>query len=123
MLRFTSIFTREASDNANISIYPIGDKIYALAESPVMFEINKNNLNTEKKVCVNKYVSIVHHTSHPHVTSDGTVYNLGLSITLTGPQHNIIRLPPDYAISKYLLKYIHFLLNFVNVTSQQGFFF
>lgn len=79
------------SDNPNITVYPFQDELYAMSESPALFKIDPNNLDTEK-VYLDKYVSIVHHSSHPHVL-DGTVYSLGMSVTINGPQHNIIKFP------------------------------
>jgi hypothetical protein len=46
------------------------------------------------QVNISKYVRIVNHTSHPHVMEDGTVYNMGMSVTLTGPHYSIIKFPP-----------------------------
>lgn len=67
-----SIFHKDVqSDNANISVYPFGDELYAFGETPVIYKINKNDLNTEKRTDIGKYVSIIHHTSHPHVLEDG----------------------------------------------------
>jgi hypothetical protein len=47
------------------------------------------------QVNVAKYVAIVNHTSHPHVMHDGTVYNLGMSMSVTGPHYSIIKFPPS----------------------------
>jgi hypothetical protein len=46
------------------------------------------------QVNVSKYVGIVNHTSHPHVMDDGTVYNLGMTMSVTGPHYSIIKFPP-----------------------------
>ncbi|XP_058449286.1 carotenoid isomerooxygenase isoform X2 [Malaya genurostris] len=81
------------SDNAMISIYPFGDEYFAFTESPIIHKINPETLNTDAKLNVSDYVGIVNHTSHPHVMSDGTVYNLGCSITKTGPAYTIICFP------------------------------
>ncbi|GLV43558.1 neither inactivation nor afterpotential B [Carabus blaptoides fortunei] len=81
------------SDNAMISVYPFGDEIYAFTETPFIHRINKLTLENEQRLDISKYVTIINHTSHPHVTSDGTVYNLGMSITKCGLTHNIIRFP------------------------------
>lgn len=81
------------SDNAMISIYPFGDEYFAFTEAPVIHRVNPETLDTEKRVIVSNYIGIVNHTSHPHVMIDGTVYNLGMSVTATGPEHNIICFP------------------------------
>lgn len=43
---------------------------------------------------VSNYVNIVSHTSHPHVMNDGTVYNVGLSITSHGPAYTVVCFSP-----------------------------
>ncbi|KAG5872558.1 hypothetical protein JTB14_033977 [Gonioctena quinquepunctata] len=87
--RIASIFNKETSDNAMISVYPFGDELYAFTETPIIHKINQETLGTESRVNVADFISIVNHTSHPHVMNDGTVYNLGLSIYATGPHHTI----------------------------------
>ncbi|CRL08261.1 CLUMA_CG020902, isoform A [Clunio marinus] len=62
-------------------------------EFPVIHQINPTTLETENTVKVLKYVKgLVYHTSHPHVMPDGTVFNLGLSVSLTGPKYKIFSL-------------------------------
>nr|XP_023020809.1 carotenoid isomerooxygenase [Leptinotarsa decemlineata] len=91
--RIASIFKKETSDNAMISVYPFGDELYAFTEVPIIHKINSETLATEGRVNVSEYVSIVNHTSHPHVMNDGTVYNLGMSIYATGPHHIVVCFP------------------------------
>ncbi|XP_008211130.1 carotenoid isomerooxygenase isoform X1 [Nasonia vitripennis] len=83
------------SDNSMISVYPFGDEYYTFTESPVIHRIDPKSLETLRKVNVANFVNIVSHTSHPHVMSDGTVYNLGMSITKRGPAYNIIKFTPN----------------------------
>lgn len=98
-----SIFNRVAaafnpaeslSDNSMISVYPFGDEYYTFTESPIIHRIDPKTLETMGKVNVSDYVSIVNHTSHPHVMNDGTVYNVGLSITSRGPAYNVVCFSP-----------------------------
>lgn len=49
------------------------------------------------QVDVSKYVNIVNHTSHPHVMADGTVYNVGISVTPLGPRYNVVCFYPNRA--------------------------
>jgi hypothetical protein len=51
------------------------------------------------QINVSNYVNIVHHTSHPHVMTDGTVYNVGMSITITGPRYSVVRFRPNRVIT------------------------
>ncbi|XP_033606319.1 carotenoid isomerooxygenase isoform X2 [Cryptotermes secundus] len=94
--RVSALFTpgETTSDNAMISVYPFGDELYALTEYPVIHRFDPITLDTLDRVNVSKYVGIVNHTSHPHVMDDGTVYNLGMSISVTGPHYAIIKFPP-----------------------------
>lgn len=63
--------SKPTPDNSMISVYPFGDELYAFGETPVIHKINEETLATEESVDVSNYVTIVHHTSHPHVMSDG----------------------------------------------------
>ncbi|CAH1376481.1 carotenoid isomerooxygenase-like [Tenebrio molitor] len=95
--RVAAIFnskSQEFSDNSMISVYPFGDEVYAFGEIPVIHRINPESLETEDRVDVSNFVSIVHHTAHPHVMSDESVYNLGLATYSTGPYHIIVKFPP-----------------------------
>lgn len=83
-----------SSDNAMISVYPFGDEYFAFAETPVMFRMNKETLETEQRLNLHESIGIINHTSHPHVLSDGTVYNLGMTVKKLGPFYNIIKFPP-----------------------------
>ncbi|KAK2577240.1 hypothetical protein KPH14_003385 [Odynerus spinipes] len=82
------------SDNSMISVYPFGDEYYTFTESPIIHRIDPETLETKGKVNVSDYVNIVHHTSHPHVMNDGTVYNVGLGVTSRGPVYNIVCFSP-----------------------------
>jgi len=44
---------------------------------------------------MSKYINIVNHTSHPHVMADGTIYNVGLSVTSMGPRYSIVCFYPN----------------------------
>nr|XP_003702796.1 PREDICTED: carotenoid isomerooxygenase isoform X1 [Megachile rotundata] len=97
--RIAAVFTPgEDSDNSMISVYPFGDEYYTFAETAVIHRIDPETLETKGKVNVSDYVRIVNHTSHPHVMNDGTVYNLGLSVTPRGPMYNIVCFSPSRII-------------------------
>ncbi|XP_045461603.1 carotenoid isomerooxygenase [Harmonia axyridis] len=93
--RVAAIFnpSLDQSDNAMISLYPFGDELYAFGEIPIIHKINSETLETEKQVDISKHISIVHHTSHPHILRNGDVYNLATSMSSTGPIFNIVRFP------------------------------
>ncbi|CAB0006739.1 unnamed protein product, partial [Nesidiocoris tenuis] len=44
--KFSAVFSEEMSDNCMISIYPFGDQIFAMGETPVMYKIDPNNVDT-----------------------------------------------------------------------------
>ncbi|XP_073993644.1 neither inactivation nor afterpotential B isoform X2 [Rhodnius prolixus] len=83
----------DVSDNCMISVYPFRDELFTFGELPTIYRIDPDTLDTMYSVNASKYVNIVHHTSHPHVMEDGTVYNLGLSIGPAGPKYSIIHFP------------------------------
>ncbi|RZC35697.1 carotenoid isomerooxygenase [Asbolus verrucosus] len=84
----------DVSDNSMISLYPFRDEIYAFGEMPIIHRINPKTLETEGRVDISDYVSIVHHSSHPHVMNDGCVYNLAMTFYPSGPHHTIVKFPP-----------------------------
>ncbi|XP_033366327.1 carotenoid isomerooxygenase isoform X1 [Bombus vosnesenskii] len=97
--RVAAVFKPEDdSDNSMISVYPFGDEYYTFAETAVIHRIDPKTLETTGKVNVSDYVGIVNHTSHPHVMNDGTVYNLGLSVTPRGPLYNVVCFSPNQMI-------------------------
>ncbi|XP_017785265.1 PREDICTED: carotenoid isomerooxygenase [Nicrophorus vespilloides] len=93
--RVTSLFKPEKmmSDNAMISIYPFGKDLYAFGESPVIHRIDTDNLDSLGKVNVYERIGLISQSSHPHIESDGSVYNLGMVVGTSGPVHNIVRYP------------------------------
>ncbi|XP_059617136.1 carotenoid isomerooxygenase [Phlebotomus argentipes] len=98
-----SIFTRVASifhpgevgsDNAMITVYPFGDDLFAFTETPVMFRFDAESLATLERVNMFDRFGIVHHSSHPHVMSDGRIFNLGMTVSGTGPKYTILEFSP-----------------------------
>ncbi|KZC05840.1 Beta,beta-carotene 9',10'-oxygenase [Dufourea novaeangliae] len=87
----------DASDNSMISVYPFGDEYYTFAETAMIHRVDPETLETTGKVNVSDYVGIVNHTSHPHVMNDGTIYNLGTSVTPRGPFYNVVCFSPNDA--------------------------
>ncbi|XP_011310429.1 carotenoid isomerooxygenase isoform X2 [Fopius arisanus] len=93
--RVAAVFNidNEMSDNSMISVYPFGDEYYTFAEAPFIHRIDPKTLETQDRVCISDYVGVVNHTSHPHVIDDGTVFNVGLSITSRGPAYSVVCFP------------------------------
>ncbi|XP_045495343.1 carotenoid isomerooxygenase-like [Colias croceus] len=79
--KFSSVFNPadHLTDNAVISVYPFGDEMYALTEVPLIYRIDPVTLETmERKNLIHSVV--VSHTAHPHVDSNGDVYNVGMHV-------------------------------------------
>ncbi|XP_046590083.1 carotenoid isomerooxygenase isoform X2 [Neodiprion lecontei] len=95
--RVAAVFNAEdtMTDNSMISVYPFGDEFYTFTEAPFIHRIDPETLETKSKLCISNYVGVVNHTAHPHVMTDGTVYNLGMSITARGPAYSVICFPPN----------------------------
>ncbi|KAH8388452.1 hypothetical protein KR093_006574 [Drosophila rubida] len=92
--KFSAMFRADSgTDNSMISIYPFGDQYYTFTETPFMHRINPCTLATEGRICTADFVGVINHTSHPHVLPSGTVYNLGTSMTKSGPAYTIICFP------------------------------
>ncbi|XP_047735703.1 carotenoid isomerooxygenase-like [Hyalella azteca] len=91
-LRSKLVLSEQFTDNCQISVYPYGDGLYALTETPYAYRVDPTNLHTGEKVDLTQHLSVVSHTAHPHVTRTCT-YNIGQGVTLTGPRYNICQFP------------------------------
>ncbi|KAK8747233.1 hypothetical protein OTU49_016702 [Cherax quadricarinatus] len=102
MQNITSKFTLEDhfTDNAQISLYPYGDGLYALTETPFIYRIDPDTLNTHEKVNLTNHIAVFTHTAHPHVDRDGTVYNIGQGVGPMGPKYHICMFPKNKIDSK-----------------------
>ncbi|XP_025830261.1 carotenoid isomerooxygenase isoform X2 [Agrilus planipennis] len=91
--RLTTFFNPERflTDNSNISIYPFQDEIYSISETVYAHKINATTLECEERKDIRDIIPlVVHHSSHPHVAEDGTVYTSALSVGLLGTTHHIV---------------------------------
>lgn len=82
------------SDNALVSVIGIGERHFAMCETPFMLQINPDSLETEERVNVNKRYGLMTQSPHPIVASDG-VYTVGQGVGVTGPKYSILRYPLD----------------------------
>ncbi|KAI1301197.1 Beta,beta-carotene 9',10'-oxygenase [Halotydeus destructor] len=94
--KFMTVFKKsdEMTDNANINVYPIGDRLYASTETPYLHEIDTDTLESVKRIDVSSLIAVNTHTAHPHIGTDGTVYNLGSHFKGTSPSYNVIQIEP-----------------------------
>ena len=58
--RVSSIFSTDEmlTDNAMISIYPYGDELYALTETPYLFRIDPQTLETKQRVSIRRSLAV-----------------------------------------------------------------
>ncbi|XP_045147677.1 retinoid isomerohydrolase [Echinops telfairi] len=94
--RFFSYFRGvEITDNALVNIYPVGEDYYACTETNLITKVNPETLETIKQVDLCNYVSVNGATAHPHIESDGTVYNIGNCFGKNfSIAYNIVKIPP-----------------------------
>ena len=83
------------SDNAMISIYPLGKKYFCFYESPFITRIDPGSLNTLDRVDLNKKLSIFSHGSHPHYDLKGNMFTVAIKIGFLGPEYVIHQFSPD----------------------------
>lgn len=80
--RLMSYFTMDEifSDNDLVGFYPIGDDLYAIADTPFIRRIDPDTLKTFERVDLRKYVAVNTATSHPHTDSEGNSFNMGSNV-------------------------------------------
>ena len=83
------------SDNAMISIYPLGKKYFCFYESPFITGIDPITLNTMDRVDLNRKLGLFCHGSHPHYDPQGDMFTVGVKIGLFGPEYVIHKFPKD----------------------------
>jgi carotenoid isomerooxygenase len=81
------------SDNAMISIYPLGDKYYCFYESPFIQRIDPYSLSTMDRVDLNKKLGVYSHCSHPHYDQDGNMFTIGVKVGFSGPEYVVSKIP------------------------------
>uniref|UniRef100_A0A0A9W8E1 Beta,beta-carotene 15,15'-monooxygenase n=1 Tax=Lygus hesperus TaxID=30085 RepID=A0A0A9W8E1_LYGHE len=92
--RFASYFEKsEPTDNCLVTVYPYNDELYALTETVMIHRVDKQTLDSIRRVNLKDHISIVHHTAHPHLDEDGTVFNLGMVAGRGGVEYAIMEFP------------------------------
>ncbi|XP_037074586.1 retinal Mueller cells isomerohydrolase-like [Pollicipes pollicipes] len=87
---------RSMSDNCAVNVGYFGSHLYAMTETNRIWKLNDDDLAAEKQVDLSKVVSVDMATAHPHVTADGTIYNIGSSFSGgKRPSVNFIEFPAD----------------------------
>ncbi|KAL1022412.1 hypothetical protein UPYG_G00026650 [Umbra pygmaea] len=92
---FTYFKGIEVTDNCLVNVYPVGEDYYACTETNYITKVDPDTLETVEKVDLCDYLSINGVTAHPHIESDGTLYNIGncfgKNLSLA---YNIVKIPP-----------------------------
>ena len=83
------------SDNAMISIYPLGKNYFCFYESPFLRRVDPYTLATCDRIDLNKKLSVFSHGSHPHYDAQGNMYTIGVKIGFSGPEYVIHRFPRE----------------------------
>ncbi|CAH2239267.1 jg21897 [Pararge aegeria aegeria] len=85
-------FSIEQTDNTVVSVYPFGDQIYTMTEVPVLYQIDPESLETIGQKRLPRSL-IVFHTAHPHVMSNGDIFETAEVVGSMKPRW---RLNPAY---------------------------
>lgn len=92
---FTYFQGIEVTDNCLVNVYPVGEDFYACTETNYITKIDPDTLETIEKVDLCNYLSVNGVTAHPHIDSDGTVYNIGNCFGKNfSLAYNIVKVPP-----------------------------
>ncbi|RUS78822.1 hypothetical protein EGW08_013407, partial [Elysia chlorotica] len=87
------------SDNTNVNIMGLGDRLFALTESPAINEIDPDSLAVRDKSLITDYVAVHLGTAHPHKLKDGTFIYFGTNMNHK-QAYNFIAIPPQSDPSK-----------------------
>ncbi|XP_057676671.1 carotenoid-cleaving dioxygenase, mitochondrial-like [Corythoichthys intestinalis] len=94
--RFFSYFQMiKPTDNGNVNFVKYKGDYYVSTESNMMHKVNPESLETLEQVDWSTFCAVNSTTAHPHYDPDGTCFNMGNSYGITGPQYNIIAVPPE----------------------------
>ncbi|GFR91763.1 beta,beta-carotene 9',10'-oxygenase [Elysia marginata] len=87
------------SDNTNVNLMELGDRLFALTESLAVNEINPDTLTVKEKAIISEYLAIHLGTAHPHKLKDGTAIFYGTNMNYK-KAYNFIAIPPHSNPSK-----------------------
>ncbi|KAK3763666.1 hypothetical protein RRG08_051188 [Elysia crispata] len=87
------------SDNTNVNMMELGDRLFALTESTAINEINPDSLTVKEKSTMKDYLAVHLGTAHPHQLKDGTVIYYGTNMNYK-QSYNFIAIPPNLDPSK-----------------------
>ncbi|KAK8772226.1 hypothetical protein V5799_024530 [Amblyomma americanum] len=92
--RLATFFSPELTDNALVNVMPIGDEVYAMTETPYMYQVDPTTLETLERKNLRDLVAVHTATAHPHLDPvDGATYNIGTQMEAR-PCFVLIHCPP-----------------------------
>ena len=95
-LSFVHRPTESMSDNALISVYPIGSRdVFCHYESPIIHMLDPMTLNTVERIDLNRKLGIFTYGAHPHYDDHGNALSLAMKVSKTGPKFAILKIPAD----------------------------
>ncbi|CAG7830593.1 unnamed protein product [Allacma fusca] len=80
----------ELSDNSNINLFNVGDNVCVTGETCYFRELDAETLESGDKFDTNKMLGLQNAAAHPLTDEDGTIYNVGSSLSF---KYNIFKIP------------------------------
>ncbi|CAG7724263.1 unnamed protein product [Allacma fusca] len=96
--KFRKLSGKDLSDSCSVSVGYYGDQLYAMTETNAIRRIEPMDLKTiGGKTLISDFVAINHATAHPHVSEDGTAYNMENNYRhKKGPHYVVVKIPPTF---------------------------
>jgi carotenoid isomerooxygenase len=90
LCRFFSIFKIKpdsTTDNASVTIYPIGEEMYAFTETAKIYKFDPTTLETQERANFARSLKIFFQPAHPIPSPDGGLYSIGVSMYQAVPYY------------------------------------
>lgn len=84
----------ELTDNGNVSLFQIGNDVFACGETCYFHNISPGSLKPRERYDASKTFGMEIMSAHPLTDEDGAVYNIGVSFK-TGLKYNIVKITPS----------------------------
>lgn len=87
------------SEKTNINVVEFGDKLFAVADTPLLHEVTPDSMAVKSKTILSDFVSVHLGTSHPHKQKDGSMIYFGTNMNPM-KSYNFIHVPPPDPAAK-----------------------
>ncbi|GFN95246.1 beta,beta-carotene 15,15'-dioxygenase [Plakobranchus ocellatus] len=87
------------SEKTNISVMEFGDRLFAMADTPLIHEITPDTMSLKSTINISDIVSVQLGTAHPHKLKDGSLIYYGTNMNYT-KSYNFISVPPQPTSAK-----------------------